>query len=56
MDLTCQVKMARFQTFWIQMRINKPMDESRKTGQTSGTKIAFYSKKIMCFEQTIWHL
>ncbi|MFS7909011.1 hypothetical protein Hanom_Chr01g00089791 [Helianthus anomalus] len=24
---------------------NKPLDESRKTGQTSGTKIPFYSKK-----------
>ncbi|MFS7890450.1 hypothetical protein Hanom_Chr11g00974021 [Helianthus anomalus] len=38
--------MARFQTFWIQMRKNKPLDESRKTGQTSGTKMAFYSKYI----------
>ncbi|MFS8027951.1 hypothetical protein Hanom_Chr16g01504781 [Helianthus anomalus] len=26
---------ARFQTFWIQMRKNKPLDESRKTEQTS---------------------
>ncbi|MFS7952587.1 hypothetical protein Hanom_Chr07g00608761 [Helianthus anomalus] len=25
------------------MRINKALDESRKTGQTSGTKMAFYS-------------
>ncbi|MFS7949750.1 putative DNA helicase [Helianthus anomalus] len=25
------------------MRKNKPLDESRKTGQTSGTKMAFYS-------------
>ncbi|MFS7962964.1 hypothetical protein Hanom_Chr08g00732661 [Helianthus anomalus] len=23
---------------------NKPLDESRKTGQTSGTKMTFYSK------------
>ncbi|MFS8014976.1 hypothetical protein Hanom_Chr15g01350991 [Helianthus anomalus] len=39
------MKMARFQTFWIQMRKNKPLDESRKSGQTSGTKMTFYSKK-----------
>ncbi|MFS8034955.1 hypothetical protein Hanom_Chr17g01587301 [Helianthus anomalus] len=38
------MKMARFQTFWIQMRKNKPLDVSRKTGQTSGTKVAFYSR------------
>ncbi|MFS7980122.1 hypothetical protein Hanom_Chr10g00935621 [Helianthus anomalus] len=37
------MKMARYQTFWIQMRKNKPLDESRKTGQTSGTKMAFYT-------------
>ncbi|MFS7992154.1 hypothetical protein Hanom_Chr12g01078921 [Helianthus anomalus] len=37
------MKMARFQTFWIQMRKNKPLDESYKTGQISGTKMAFYS-------------
>ncbi|MFS7942196.1 hypothetical protein Hanom_Chr06g00485441 [Helianthus anomalus] len=36
-------EMARFQTFWIQMRKNKPLIESRKTGQTLGTKKAFYS-------------
>ncbi|MFS8030793.1 hypothetical protein Hanom_Chr17g01538291 [Helianthus anomalus] len=35
--------MARFQSFWIQMRKNKPLDESRKTNQTSRTKMAFYS-------------
>ncbi|MFS7923178.1 hypothetical protein Hanom_Chr03g00257621 [Helianthus anomalus] len=45
MELTGQMKMAQdFKTFWIQMRKNKPSDESRKTGQTSGTKMAFYSK------------
>ncbi|MFS8025798.1 hypothetical protein Hanom_Chr16g01479381 [Helianthus anomalus] len=38
------MKMARFQTFWIQMWKNKPLDESHKTGQTLGTKITFYSK------------
>ncbi|MFS7904906.1 hypothetical protein Hanom_Chr01g00041521 [Helianthus anomalus] len=43
MELRSQMKMARFQTFWIQMQKNKPLDESRKTGQTSGTKTAFYS-------------
>ncbi|MFS7908717.1 hypothetical protein Hanom_Chr01g00086401 [Helianthus anomalus] len=26
------------------MRKNKPLDESHKTGQTSGTKMASYSK------------
>ncbi|MFS7901671.1 hypothetical protein Hanom_Chr01g00002381 [Helianthus anomalus] len=36
-------EIARFQTFWTQMRKNKPLDESRKTDQTSGTKMAFYS-------------
>ncbi|MFS7913423.1 hypothetical protein Hanom_Chr02g00141611 [Helianthus anomalus] len=43
------MKMARFQTFWIQMRKNKPLDESRKSRQTSGAKVAFYSfHKIKC--------
>ncbi|KAJ0801726.1 hypothetical protein HanPI659440_Chr03g0120411 [Helianthus annuus] len=42
MELTSRLKMARFQTFWIQMRINKPLEESRKTDQTLGTKMAFY--------------
>ncbi|MFS7894575.1 hypothetical protein Hanom_Chr14g01330641 [Helianthus anomalus] len=43
MELTSRMKMARFQTFWIQMRKNKPLDKSRKNSQTSGTKITFYS-------------
>ncbi|MFS7956266.1 hypothetical protein Hanom_Chr07g00652571 [Helianthus anomalus] len=43
MELTGQMKIARFQTFWIQQRKNKPLDKSRKTGQISGTKMAFYS-------------
>ncbi|MFS7890291.1 hypothetical protein Hanom_Chr15g01350971 [Helianthus anomalus] len=47
MELTRQMKMARFQTFWIKIRKNKPLDESRKTGQTSGTKMTFYSKHNM---------
>ncbi|MFS7992396.1 hypothetical protein Hanom_Chr12g01081731 [Helianthus anomalus] len=48
MELMSQMSMARFQTFWIQMRKNKPLDESRKTGQTSGTKMAFYSRINDC--------
>ncbi|MFS7988184.1 hypothetical protein Hanom_Chr11g01031681 [Helianthus anomalus] len=55
MELTSRMKMARFQTFWIQMRKNKPLDESRKTGQTSGTKMAFYSKKY-CKKTYCWKL
>ncbi|MFS8032701.1 putative transcription factor MYB-HB-like family [Helianthus anomalus] len=35
MELTSRPKMARFLTFRIQMRKNKPLDESRKVGQTS---------------------
>ncbi|MFS7929760.1 hypothetical protein Hanom_Chr04g00336271 [Helianthus anomalus] len=30
-------------SFWIQMRKNKNLDESHKTGQTSGPKMAFNS-------------
>ncbi|MFS8020874.1 hypothetical protein Hanom_Chr16g01420921 [Helianthus anomalus] len=45
MELTSRMKMARLKTFWIQMRKNKPLDKSRKTGQTSRTKMAFYSTK-----------
>ncbi|MFS7902269.1 hypothetical protein Hanom_Chr01g00009281 [Helianthus anomalus] len=43
MELTSRMKIARFKTFWIQMRKNKPLDRSRKTGQPSRTKMAFYS-------------
>ncbi|MFS7943500.1 hypothetical protein Hanom_Chr06g00500981 [Helianthus anomalus] len=50
MELTSLMKMTRFQTFWIQMRKNKPLNESRKTGQTSGTKMAFYSFKYVIFK------
>ncbi|MFS7944451.1 hypothetical protein Hanom_Chr06g00512341 [Helianthus anomalus] len=42
MELTSRVKMAKFQTFWIQMRKNKPLDESHKSCQTSGTKMAIW--------------
>ncbi|MFS7923521.1 hypothetical protein Hanom_Chr03g00261671 [Helianthus anomalus] len=38
MELMSRMKMARFQTFWVQTRKNKPLDESHKTGQTLGTK------------------
>ncbi|MFS8033215.1 putative tetratricopeptide-like helical domain superfamily [Helianthus anomalus] len=43
MELTSWMKMTRFQTFWIQMQKNKSLDESRKTSQTSETKMAIYS-------------
>ncbi|MFS7983677.1 hypothetical protein Hanom_Chr11g00977341 [Helianthus anomalus] len=33
MELTSRIKMTRFQTFWIQMQKNKPLDESRKNSQ-----------------------
>ncbi|MFS7907390.1 hypothetical protein Hanom_Chr01g00070811 [Helianthus anomalus] len=46
MELTHRMKMTIFQTFWIQMRKNKSLDESLKTGQTLGTKMPFYSYKI----------
>ncbi|MFS7972980.1 hypothetical protein Hanom_Chr09g00851201 [Helianthus anomalus] len=45
MKLMSWMEMTRFQNFWIQMRKNKPLDESRKSGQTSVTKMAFYSIK-----------
>ncbi|MFS7928069.1 hypothetical protein Hanom_Chr04g00316561 [Helianthus anomalus] len=45
LELASRMKMARFQTLWIQMRKNKPLDKSSKTGQTLGTKMAFYSKQ-----------
>ncbi|MFS8016566.1 hypothetical protein Hanom_Chr15g01370101 [Helianthus anomalus] len=49
-ELTSQMKMARFQTFWIQMRKNKPLNKSRKSSQSSGTKMAFYSKKMTSYK------
>ncbi|MFS7991108.1 hypothetical protein Hanom_Chr12g01066931 [Helianthus anomalus] len=52
MELTSRMKMARFQTFWIHMRKNKPLDESRKTGQTSHTKM----KRGMCKTKRIVEL
>ncbi|MFS8001798.1 hypothetical protein Hanom_Chr13g01194591 [Helianthus anomalus] len=49
MELTSRMKMTRFQTFWIEMRKNKPLDESRETGQTSWTKNGIYiiRKKLL---------
>ncbi|MFS7984509.1 hypothetical protein Hanom_Chr11g00987281 [Helianthus anomalus] len=44
MELTSRMKMTRFQTFWIQMRKNKPLNESHKSSQNSATKMTFYSK------------
>ncbi|MFS8027007.1 hypothetical protein Hanom_Chr16g01493401 [Helianthus anomalus] len=41
MELTSRMKMVRFQTFWIQMRNNKPSEESRKTDQTQRPKWHF---------------
>ncbi|MFS7983052.1 hypothetical protein Hanom_Chr11g00970011 [Helianthus anomalus] len=49
MELTSWMKMARYQTFWIHVRKNKPLNESGKTGQTLRTKMAFYSKKDYIF-------
>ncbi|MFS7914761.1 hypothetical protein Hanom_Chr02g00157341 [Helianthus anomalus] len=53
MELTSWMKMVRFQTFWIQTRKNKPLDEIRKTDQSSGTKMAFYSHilEIICIDK-----
>ncbi|MFS8031781.1 hypothetical protein Hanom_Chr17g01549991 [Helianthus anomalus] len=45
MELMSRMKMTRFQTFWMQMRKNKPLDECRKTSHTSGTKMTFHSYK-----------
>ncbi|MFS8000065.1 hypothetical protein Hanom_Chr12g01174111 [Helianthus anomalus] len=47
MELTSQTKLAKFQTFWIWMRKNKPLDESPITGHTSGTKMAFYNEILV---------
>ncbi|KAF5779495.1 hypothetical protein HanXRQr2_Chr12g0560141 [Helianthus annuus] len=52
MELTSRMKMARFQIFWIQIRKNKPLDESCKTDQTSTTKTAFYCILNHMMDQT----
>ncbi|MFS8005452.1 hypothetical protein Hanom_Chr13g01237491 [Helianthus anomalus] len=56
MELTSRMKMEIFQTFWIQMQKNKPLNESRKTGQTSRTKMAFYSNEIYTFQIHVKYL
>ncbi|MFS7986937.1 hypothetical protein Hanom_Chr11g01016121 [Helianthus anomalus] len=33
---------GKISNLWIQMRKNKPLDESLKSGQISGMKMAFY--------------
>ncbi|MFS7895928.1 hypothetical protein Hanom_Chr00s003723g01715401 [Helianthus anomalus] len=53
MELTSQIKMAKFKTFRIQMRKNKPLDEYRKSGQTSRTKMAFYPFKSVNMESAL---
>ncbi|MFS7951725.1 hypothetical protein Hanom_Chr07g00598521 [Helianthus anomalus] len=53
MELTSWIKMARFQTLWIQMRKNKPLDESRQSNQTSRTKWHFTPNIIQSFEGDI---
>ncbi|MFS7983024.1 hypothetical protein Hanom_Chr11g00969681 [Helianthus anomalus] len=45
MELTSWIKIARFQTFWIQMWKSKHLDDIRKSSQTKRTKMAFYSNK-----------
>ncbi|MFS7933987.1 hypothetical protein Hanom_Chr05g00386211 [Helianthus anomalus] len=43
------MKMASFQTFWIHMQKNKPLDKSRKTDQTSETmldQLSLFGKRI----------
>ncbi|MFS7951154.1 hypothetical protein Hanom_Chr07g00591631 [Helianthus anomalus] len=47
MELTSRMKLARFQTFWIQIRKNKTLDESRKTGHLRDENdILLYKKYI----------
>ncbi|MFS7971194.1 hypothetical protein Hanom_Chr09g00829851 [Helianthus anomalus] len=43
MELTSRRKMARFRTFWIQMRKNKPLDETKvaKLAKPQGRKWHF---------------
>ncbi|MFS7957809.1 hypothetical protein Hanom_Chr07g00670761 [Helianthus anomalus] len=51
-DENGKISNGKISNLWILMRKNKPLDESRKTDQTSGTKMAFYSSesmKLICF-------
>ncbi|MFS7932553.1 hypothetical protein Hanom_Chr04g00369181 [Helianthus anomalus] len=41
MKLTSRMKMARFKTFWIQMRKNKPLNEIAKLAKPQGRKWHF---------------
>ncbi|MFS7920996.1 hypothetical protein Hanom_Chr03g00231411 [Helianthus anomalus] len=50
--MTSRMNVARFQTFWIQMRKNKPLNESRKTSQTSGTKMTYFT--LLTFKTYRW--
>ncbi|MFS7991680.1 putative lipoyl synthase [Helianthus anomalus] len=50
-ELTSQMKIAKFQTFWIRLQKVKLLDESRKIGQTSGMKMAFYSN--ICYSLSV---
>ncbi|MFS8005605.1 hypothetical protein Hanom_Chr13g01239301 [Helianthus anomalus] len=43
MELTSRMKWQDFKPFGSRCGKNKPLDESRKTDQTSWTKMAFYS-------------
>ncbi|MFS7985835.1 hypothetical protein Hanom_Chr11g01003291 [Helianthus anomalus] len=56
MELTSRMKMARFQTFWIQMRKNKPLDESRKIGRTSGTKNGILLCRVLICKKRVKHI
>ncbi|MFS7923134.1 hypothetical protein Hanom_Chr03g00257141 [Helianthus anomalus] len=51
------MKMGRFQTFWIQMLKNKPLDKRCKTDQTSETKMAYnlliVKSKLLLTSRTI---
>ncbi|MFS7972085.1 hypothetical protein Hanom_Chr09g00840631 [Helianthus anomalus] len=55
MELMSRIKMARFQTLWIHMRKNKPLDECRKTGQTSGMKMHFTRERIIYLMENFRH-
>ncbi|MFS7998802.1 hypothetical protein Hanom_Chr12g01158231 [Helianthus anomalus] len=51
MELTSRMKMTRFQTFWIQMRKTKPLDESGlfkvKSGLYGEIKVTYVHMDII---------
>ncbi|MFS7982218.1 hypothetical protein Hanom_Chr10g00960171 [Helianthus anomalus] len=47
------MRMTRFQTIWIRLQKNKPLDESCKTDQTTGTKMAIYSNRLLANFQPV---